>query len=101
VNREVAARLARLNIEQIAVAKDYVLYGRGSCVAMVHGNSLGSSGYMTDTGLAYLFWRDSKAYLVSKGREVEAESEQVDAVQAFSRDLKEALWPPINADEHR
>ena len=97
---EVAARLARLNIEQIAVAKDYVLYGRGSCVAMVHGASLGSSGYMTETGLAYLFWRESKAYLVSKGREVEAEGEQIRAIQEFSQDLKNALWPQMNTDEH-
>jgi hypothetical protein len=101
VSPEVAARLARLNIEQIAVAKDYVLYGRGSCVAMVHGASLGSSGYMTETGLAYLFWRGNKAYLVSKGREIEAAGEQVEAIQAFSKDLKEALGPPVNADEHR
>jgi hypothetical protein len=101
VSPEVAARLARLNIEQIAVAKDYVLYGRGSCVAMVHGASLGSSGYMTEIGLAYLFWRESNPFLVSKGREVPAEPEQVEAIQAFSKDLKEALGPPINTDEHR
>ena len=98
---EVAARLASLQIERIAEAKEYVVYGRGSCVAMVHGTSLGSSGYVTDAGLAYLIWRDDKAYLVSKGREAQAEPEQVKAIQAFSKDLREALGPPMNADERR
>src|SRR5579872_6485001 len=84
-------KLAALEIEQIAEAKDYLLFGRGGCVAMVHGSSIGSSGYMTDKGLAYLFWRDGKPWLVSKGSEMAAQPEQVAEIQRFSEDLKSAL----------
>ncbi len=88
---EVLSRLAELRIERIAEAKEYVLFGRGACVAMVHGASVGSSGFMTENGLAYLFWREGKAWLVSKGSEIAAEAEQVEEIQRFSEDLKEAL----------
>jgi hypothetical protein len=91
VSPEALSRLAELRIERIAEAKEYVLYGRGACVAMVRGASLGSSGYMTEGGLAYLFWREGKAWLVSKGSEIAAEPEQVEEIQRFSEDLKEAL----------
>ena len=87
----VAARLADLQIERIAEAKEYVLFGRGSCVAMVHGDSLGSSGYMTEAGLAYLFWREGRPWLVSKGSEAAALPQQVEEIQKFSEDLKLAL----------
>ncbi|HWC96824.1 MAG TPA: hypothetical protein VG456_08745 [Candidatus Sulfopaludibacter sp.] len=90
---EVAARLAGLQIERIAEAKEYLIYARGSCVAMVHGESLGSSGYFTENGIAYLVWRDGQPYLVSKGREVAAEADQVATIEEFSRDLKQALEP--------
>ncbi len=96
---EVLSRLADLRIERIAEAKEYVLYGRGACVAMVRGASPGSSGFMTENGLAYLFWREGKAWLVSKGSEAEAAPEQVEEIQTFSEDLKKALGPPMNADE--
>jgi hypothetical protein len=98
VSPEVLSRLAELRIERIAEAKEYVLYGRGACVAMAHGTSVGSSGFMTESGLAYLYWREGKAWLVSKGREVAAEPEQVEEIQTFSEDLKKALGPPMNAD---
>lgn len=98
---EVDARLAGLQIERIAEAKEYVVYGRGLCVAMVHGSSPGSSGYMTDSGLAYLVWRNGEAFLVSRGREVPAQADQVDAIRLFSEDLKNALRPEMNTDEHR
>ncbi|SPE28937.1 conserved hypothetical protein [Candidatus Sulfopaludibacter sp. SbA3] len=84
-------------IERIAEAQEYILYGRGACVAMVHGRSLGSSGYMTEKGLAFLFWRDGRPWLVSKGSEVEAAPEQVQEIQKFSEDLKNALGA---TDEH-
>jgi len=99
VSPEVLSRLAELRIERIAEAKEYVVYGRGACVAMVHGASPGSSGYMTESGLAYLYWRDGKAWLVSKGSEVAAAPEQVREIQEFSDDLKKALGPRMNADE--
>ena len=95
---EVDTRLAGLQIERIAVAKEYVLYGRGSCMAMVHGTHMGSSGYMTDSGPAYLVWRNGQAFLVSRGQETPATDDQVETIERFSKDLKNALWPPINAD---
>ncbi len=66
---------------------------------MVHDASLGSSGYMTENGLSYLYWREGKAWLVSKGSEVVAAPEQVEEIQTFSEDLKKALGPQMNADE--
>ena len=93
MSTDVAARLAGLGIERVAEAKEYILYGRGACVAMVHGSSLGSSGFMTESGLAYLFWREGGYWLVSKGTEVAAQPEQVAEIQKFSEDLKEALGP--------
>lgn len=98
---EVLSRLADFQIERIAEAKEYVLYGRGTCVAMVHGTSVGSSGFMTESGLAYLFWREGTALLVSKGREAAAAPEQVEEIQRFSEDLKKALGPQMDADERR
>ena len=90
MSTDVAARLAGLGIECVAEAKEYILYGRGACVAMVHGSSLGSSGFMTENGLAYLFWRHGRPWLVSKGLEVAAQPEQVAEIQKLSEDFKEA-----------
>ncbi len=87
----VAARLADLGIERIVEANQYVMLARGSCVAMVHGSSLGSSGYMTESGLAYLVWRAERPWLVSKGSEIEAAPQQVEEIRKFSEDLKLAL----------
>jgi hypothetical protein len=53
--------------------------------------SLGSSGVMTEQGLAYLVWRDGAPWLCSHGNEVAAGAEQVDAIRKFSEDLKMAL----------
>ena len=83
--------LAEFRIERLAETKDFVLYGRGSCVAMVHGDSVGSSGFMTENGLAYLYWREGRPWLVSKGHECPAAPDQVEEIQKFSEDLKKAI----------
>ncbi len=80
-------------IQLIAETKEYRLYSRDTCVAMVHftqsgDSSIGSSGMMTENGVAYLMWRDGRAVLVAKGLEVPASPEQVEALRQFSRDLK-------------
>ena len=90
---EIAARLAQLHIESFATEKGYTFYTRGNCAAIGHGGSVGSSGVMTDSGLAYLTWRDGAAYLASHGNESAAAPEQVEAVRRFSQDLKAALNP--------
>ena len=93
---ETAARLAACNIQLVAEAKGHCLLGRDACIALVERTeaglgSIGSTGIMTETGLAYLVWRDGRALLVGKGSERAAESEQVEAVRRFSDDLKAAL----------
>jgi hypothetical protein len=46
---------------------------------------------MTETGLAFLVWREGQPYLAAKGRETPASSVQVEEIQKFSLDLKRAL----------
>ena len=95
---EVAARLETLRIASVATAQGYLLFTRDNCAAFAHerpeGVSLGSSGLMTETGLAFLVWREGQAYLAVHGAgQVPATPEQVTAVQHFSEDLKAALRP--------
>ena len=101
---EIAGRLAACDIVMAAQAKDYCMFVRGNCVALVQSaeerfTSIGSSGMLTEKGLAYLLWRDGKAWLSSHGAEVEAEAEQVDAIRKFSEDLKRILGPRMDTDE--
>ena len=91
-----AARLAALGISLMAEAKDYSIFVRDTCLALVHFDeagfaSLGSSGMMTDNGLAYLVWRGERPLLVAKQGELPAEAEQVEQIRKFSGDLKSAL----------
>ena len=83
------------------------MFTRGRCVALVKPGTggktagatassasaagIGSSGIMTEAGLAFLVWRDGRPYLAAKGRETPASPEQVDEVEKFSVDLKCAL----------
>ena len=69
------------------------MYSRDNCLAMVHftqagDSSIGSSGIMTEQGVAYLMWRDGAPVLVGKGMDVPATAEQVETLRAFSEDLK-------------
>ena len=80
-------------IQLIAETKEYRVYGRENCVAMVHftqsgDTSIGSSGMMTESGVAYLVWRDGKPSLVAKSTDVAATPEQVETLRAFAEDLK-------------
>jgi hypothetical protein len=83
-------------IELIAETKEYRIYGRDACVAMVHftqsgEGAIGSSGLMTENGVAYLVWRDGSPVLVGKGAETPATPEQVEMLRAFSEDLKKLV----------
>jgi hypothetical protein len=96
VNPEIASRLQSLRIEWVASEKGYTFFTRDNCAAIGHEKggvySLGSSGIMTETGLAYLTWRDGRAFVTAHGgNETPAAGEQVDAVRRFSDDLKAAL----------
>jgi hypothetical protein len=90
---EILARLEALRITSVPTATGYVLFTRDNCAAFAHerpeGVSIGSSGLMTEDGLAFLVWREGQAYLaVHGGKQVPATSEQVEAIQHFSEDLK-------------
>ena len=93
---EVAARLAALDISLMAEAKEYSIFAREGCLALVQHNetgfvSLGGSGMMTENGLAFLVWRGERALLVAKESEQPAQVEQVEQIRKFSADLKTAL----------
>ena len=70
------------------------MFTRGNCAAVGQGHSVGSSGLMTESGFAYLVWREECAFLVAHGGvEFAATEEQIDAIRRFSADLKTALAP--------
>jgi hypothetical protein len=84
------SRLADLGIRKMVEGPVVSLYVRGNCVAAV-GGTQGSTGLMTESGLAYLVWRDGVALLSSKGSEAPATAEQVEEIRKFTEDLKSAL----------
>jgi len=104
VTPETAARLAGCGIQLAAESPQYDMFTRGNCVALVQPGAggktdgvagavtgIGSSGMMTEAGLAFLVWREGRPYLAAKGRETLASSAQVEEIQEFSLDLKRAL----------
>jgi hypothetical protein len=96
VSPEIADRLTGLNIQILAEAKKHFLFAREMYVALVERTdegfgSIGSTGVMTETGLAYLVWRGDRAVLVGKSGEHLADPQQVEAIRLFSNDLKSGL----------
>ena len=88
------SRLEDLNIRLVVEGPAVSIYVRGDCIAAVgrtHGSNQGSTGMMTDQGLAYLVWRDGQPYLAAKGGETPATPEQVETIRRFSQDLSNAL----------
>ena len=93
---ETAARLAGCDIQLAAESPAYNMFVRGCCVALANpgaadGTGIGSSGMMTEAGLAFLVWREGRPYLAAKGCETAATPEQVEEMQKFSSDLRRAL----------
>jgi hypothetical protein len=82
--------LEDLQIERVAQGPSVTLYVRGKCMAAV-GETQGSTGFLTERGIAYLVWREDRAYLAGKSGETEATAEQLEEIQRFSRDLAAAL----------
>jgi hypothetical protein len=96
VTSETAARLQSLNIQWHTRERGYCLFVRENCAAFAQEREgalkLGSSGIMTDHGLAYLVWRQEQPFLAAHGgMENPANAEQLEAIQRFSEDLKRAL----------
>jgi hypothetical protein len=88
------SRLEEFGISKMAEGPVVTLYVRGECIAAAggpNGTNQGGTGLMTEHGLAYLVWRDGVALLASKGGEVPAIPEQVEAIRKFTEDLKTAL----------
>ena len=77
-------------IARVVEGPSVTVYSRGNCVAMV-GETQGSTGFMTENGLAFLVWRDGIPLLAAKGSEVRATPEQVEDIRKFTDDLKTAL----------
>ena len=93
---ETAARLAGCGIQLAAESPEYNMFVRGNCMALANpgaaaGTGIGSSGIMTEAGLAFLVWREGRPYFAAKGRETPANSAQVEEIGKFSLDLKRAL----------
>ena len=94
---EIAARLADFNIQLAAQARDYCLFVRGNCLALVQAaeesfTSIGASGMMTENGIAYLVWREGQPVLAAHGgHEQPATPEELETVRRFSEDLKLTL----------
>ncbi|HEY1219026.1 MAG: hypothetical protein ABSE42_18265 [Bryobacteraceae bacterium] len=93
---EIAARLAEVGIRLAAESPEYNMFTRGFCVALANpgaaaGTGIGSSGMMTEAGVAFLVWREGRPYLAAKGRETLASPAQVEEIGKFSLDLKRAL----------
>jgi len=88
-----AEALAKSNIFLAAETESHYLLTRDNCIALVErgGSSIGSTGILTEQGIAYLIWRDGQAFLKSKAAEIAASPEQIAAVHTFSRDLAAAL----------
>ena len=94
---ETAARLADLDIQLAAQARDYCLFVRGNCLALAQSagesfTSIGASGMMTENGIAYLVWRAGNPVLAAHGgHEKPATPEELKTVRRFSEDLKLTL----------
>ena len=88
------SRLEGLNIRLVVAGPAVSIYARDNCIAAVgtaQGINQGSTGMMTEQGLAYLVWRDGQPYLAAKGGETPATLEQVETIRNFSADLNNAL----------
>jgi hypothetical protein len=98
-------RLEELNIQRVGDGPSFSIYVRENCIGVVaaagSANSgalnQGSTGLMTEQGLAYLIWREGQPYLAAKGGEVPATPEQLESIRKFSQDLETALGTPPDA----
>jgi hypothetical protein len=89
-------RLSALGIAVVAETAAHCLFTRENCIALVARDgdgfgSVGSTGTLTEEGLAYLVWHDGQAFLKSKSAELPAGEAQVESIRRFSRELESAL----------
>ena len=92
----VRQRLAVSAIQLVAETSSHFLFTRKNFIALVERRgeeigSIGSTGVLTEHGLAYLVWRGTEAFLKSKSAEMPAGDAEVAAMRQFSQDLESAL----------
>ena len=95
---EVLERLATARIQLLPAVEitTHYVFERDGFVALVERTQegfggIGSAGILTGSGFAALIRRGERSYFVAKNFEQDATSEQVEALRAFSTDLKQAL----------
>jgi hypothetical protein len=94
VTPELAARLQSRDFRYFENEKGFCFVVRDNCMAVISGNSAGSSSIATEAGFAFLVWRAGQPYLASHGSlDIQATPEQVETLRQFSQDLKAALTP--------
>ena len=89
-------QLGSTGIQLLSETPAYAIFARDNLIALVERmaggyGSAGSTGILTERGLAYLIWRDGQALLAGKSFELPATDEQVEAMRTFSEDLKSVL----------
>ncbi len=93
MDEALTTRLAASGIQLAAETESHYLCVRDNCIALVErrAGTPGSTGVLTEQGIAYLIRRDGQVFLKSKSAELPASEEQITAIETFSRDLVEAL----------
>jgi hypothetical protein len=90
-------RLEALGIRLLTPdAKTHYLFARDQFFALVERRgdgavNVGSTGLWTGAGMAFLVWREDRAFFAAKGSEAPAEPGQVEELRRFSGDLQRAL----------
>ena len=100
---EILARLAAANIQLLTILQieNHFVFERDGFISLVERardggfGRVGSAGLLTDRGMAVLMDRSSRKLFVHKDLEVEATDEQIAALRAFDKDLREALNNPF------
>lgn len=101
MDAELLARLERVLAARIELVPDlkvtsHYVFTRDGFVALVEkrdgafGN-IGTPGLVTEQGFAALMWREGNGVFTGRGFELPATPDQVEAIRAFDRDLREAL----------
>ncbi|MBK5294828.1 MAG: hypothetical protein JJE04_24520 [Acidobacteriia bacterium] len=91
-------RLAALGIELVPMPglERHFVFARDGFASLVERREagfgrLGTSGLITEHGLAMLIWRQEEPFFVVHKNELPASQEQVEALRQFTSDLERAL----------
>jgi hypothetical protein len=98
ITPETLARLQACGITIASETATHYLLTRENCLVLVArtgsgSGSIGSTGIVTASGVAFPFWRDGRWVLAAKGGEVEATADRLAAMEHFQADVKRAFEP--------